>query len=143
MTRFVIRNYGPSRQLAYGDKMITVAHDGVIETDDEKEAAALGAYESVNVVDRGIGAGASTPVTPTPPSDSTENAGTQETSTNADETTYDNLLAPDLKRLCKDRQIKLSKFTKPVMIEALKKYDEAPDDSGPPDESGNDDSDDE
>jgi len=53
MARFVIRNYGPSRQLSYKRQQFCLSNDQCIETDDADLASALGKNNAITVTDRG------------------------------------------------------------------------------------------
>jgi len=69
MSRFVIRNYGISRQFPYKGKSICLSNDQAIETDDVAEAAALGSHQNVHVIDRGAEFAAPVIVPPEKPAD--------------------------------------------------------------------------
>jgi len=60
MSRFVIRNYGPSRQIPYNGQSICLSNDQCIETDDADMAETFGSEKSIHVTDRGVEA--ATPV---------------------------------------------------------------------------------
>lgn len=148
MARFVIRNYGPSRQVAYKAQQICLSNDQCIETDDAKMADVLGAEESIHVTDRGVEA--ATYVSPENrakkdrkvtvddaeavhdekfPDEDVPEQQTQETQEivsdeDANELSYDDMFVPELQALCKDRSIKTSRLKKGALIEALEDYDE-------------------
>lgn len=54
MSRFVIRNYGPSRQIPYKGRSICLSNDQCIETDDVDMATVLGEEKLITVTDRGV-----------------------------------------------------------------------------------------
>jgi len=62
MSRFIIRNYGPSRQIPYKGQSICLSNDQCIETDDAEMAETLGSEKSIHVTDRGVEAAASVQV---------------------------------------------------------------------------------
>jgi len=49
MAKFVVRNYGNTRELPYKNKMIYLARDGAIETDDSEMANALSQFPQIHV----------------------------------------------------------------------------------------------
>lgn len=53
MKRFVIRNYGATRQLPFKGQNIFIANEEVKETDDEEMARALAEYDFITMTDRG------------------------------------------------------------------------------------------
>lgn len=62
MARFIIRNYGLSRQFPYKGKQVCLSNDQAIEIDDAELAATLKNHEKMHVHDRGISF-----ATPVPP----------------------------------------------------------------------------
>lgn len=114
MKRFVIRNYGPSRQFPYKGRPICIANDGAIETDDEKEAAFFKEQEALTVTDRG------SELAPSLPADEPEALEESQ------EIAYEEMTVKELQVLAKDREIKTSGLSKEKLIQALKNYDEAP-----------------
>lgn len=155
MARFVIRNYGPSRQIPYKGQQICMGRDQAIETDDEKMVVALGKADEIHVTDRGVEA--AVPVIPEEPNGKKErevtvdNAEavhdenfpdeddrqqpTQEDQQPApdgdaeDEIPYANMTVKELQVLAKDREIKTSGLNKAELIQALEDYDAEPDES--------------
>lgn len=116
MKRFVIRNYGPSRQFPYKGQSICIANDCAIETDDEEEAAFFKEQEALTVTDRGSELTSSLPVDePEEPKAS-------------DEISYFDMKLKELQILAKDREppIKTSGLNKAELIQALEDYDRAP-----------------
>lgn len=148
MARFVIRNYGPSRQIQYEDRMICLYHDQVIETDDEEMAEALKAEERIHVTDRGVEMATPVdlsaeevedkdrPVTADnaealydenyPDNDEVEVESDQaesEHSESEDEIEYKDMTVPELKTLAKDRQLRTTGLKKTGLIQLLQDYD--------------------
>jgi len=117
MKRFMIRNYGPSRQVPYKAQTLCIEHDGVIETDDVGEAAALAAEELMHVTDRNEGS--------EPVSLSAEQSEKPETP--ADEIAYDDMNVKELKAIAKDRQLDVKGQLKADLIKTLQAYDDEPD----------------
>ena len=111
MKRFVIRNYGASRQFPYKGQSIPISNDSAIETDDEELAVFFKEQETVTVTDRG---------SELAPSSSVEEPDESE------EPAYSNMKVPDLRILAEDRQIKTAGLKKAELIEALEAYDTAP-----------------
>jgi len=118
MKRFVIRNYGASRQIPYKGQSISIANDGIIETDDEKEAAALKDYEAITVTDRGGGSELAPSSSEKSPEDSVDKP---------EEVSYESMKLPELQAIAKDREISTTDKKKPKLIAELKAYDETPD----------------
>ena len=147
MARFVIRNYGPSRQVAYEGQQICLSNDQCIETDDTEMAAVLGEENSIHVTDRGAEAASFVlPEEPVekekkvtvddvealhaanhPDEDSQKVASdkAEETIVESEELTYDDLTMPELKSIAKDRVIEVKGLKIGGLIEALEAYDEA------------------
>ena len=147
MARFVIRNYGPSRQIPYKGQQICLSNDQCKETDDAEMAAALGKADLIHVTDRGIEAAA--PVPPDKrkekkrkvtiddakavhdekfPDEDTQQQTTQGTqqpasSEDTDEIAYADMTVKELQVLAKDRQLKTSGVRKAELIKALEAYD--------------------
>jgi len=152
MARFIIRNYGPSRQIPYKGQSICLSNDQCIETDDAKMAGVLGFTDSIHVTDRGLDA-ASPAV-----SDSSgtkkdrkvtvddaeavyaENFSDKDVrkphiqlaeppiqEEDIDEIGYADMTVRELRALAEDRQIKTSGLRKGELIEALEAYDDAED----------------
>jgi len=119
MKRFVIRNYGPTRQFPYKDRQIFIANDSAIETDDAKEAVFFKEQEAVHVTDRGSEV---TSLTPSVEEPETSEEVTEET----EEIAYSDMLLKELQVLAKDREIKTSGLNKAELIQALEEYDKAP-----------------
>jgi len=120
MKRFVIRNYGPTRQFPYKDKHIFIANDCAIETDDEEEVGALSGQESVHVTDRG-----SELVPPSSPIKKPEAP---------EEIAYEDMKVKELQMLAKDREMDVSGLKKAELIAALQAYDAEPDEPDEPEE---------
>lgn len=123
MKRFVIRNYGPSRQVHYKGIGHCLSNDQSIETNDAKMAAAFAEEEQIHVTDRGEEIGTV----------SEQESKQQETQAEiADgEISYDELTVKELRALCEDRSLKCVKLKKAsmiekkvAMIELLEAYDE-------------------
>lgn len=143
MARFVIRNYGTSKQVPYKGQSITFLHDQAIETDDEDEARALAGQDRAHLTDRGLDAVALEPpevpdkkkerkvtVDKEPvPKEDPEDVQKKEPEPEApskdtgDEIPYDEMTVVELKVLAKDRQLSTSGLLKAELIRALKDYD--------------------
>jgi len=153
MARFIIRNYGPSRQFPYKGKQICLSNDAAIETDDVEEAAAFGSHKNVHVHDRGVEFAAPVPLAPPekekekerqvtvddveavynekfPPDEDEqkqETGGTEPpapvSKADKDEIAYAEMSVKELLVLAKDRQIKTSGLKKDELIQALEAYD--------------------
>lgn len=161
MARFIIRNYGLSRQFLYKGKSICLSNDQAIETDDVDEAAALGSHKDVHVIDCGVEFAA--PTTPEKPAEKKERnvtvddaeavhaekfpdedeqqqetsetqppASDSESTDDKDEIAYADMTYKEIQVLAKDRQIKTSGLKKAELILALEIYDETPDESEEP-----------
>lgn len=148
MARFIIRNYGPSRQIAYNGMQFCLSNDQSIETDDPDQAAVFDAEDMITVTDRGIESATSVPskkfgkkerkVTVDdaealhneqfPDGDDelhqTQQSDSQDSS-EFDDLSYDDLTMTELKTLAKDRGIETSGKKKGALIEALEDYDVA------------------
>ena len=154
MARFIIRNYGPSRQFDYEGHQICLSNDQCIETDDEEMAAVLGDNELIHVTDRGVEASDISPqelvkgkedrqVTVDdaeavhderfPDEDAQEQQSQEDQQTDSDEfvdesgeISYDDMTVPELRDLCEDRSIEFPKgyVKRADLIEALVDYDE-------------------
>jgi len=150
MARFIIRNYGVSRQFPYKGKSICLSNDQAIETDDVDEAAALGSYENIFVKDLGVEC--ATPVIDEKPEktaekkerkvtvdnaeavheekhpdeDETQEQKTVDTQTqppaDKNEIAYEDMTVKELQVLFNDRQKSLAK-DKQVKTSGLKKAD--------------------
>jgi hypothetical protein len=110
MTRYVIRNYGLTRQIPYKGQQIFIANDQAIETDDEELVTVLRAQENLHVTDRGSELASTLSEKP----ESTEES---------EEMAYADLHVKDLLVLAKDRQLKTTGLNKAKLIEALEEYD--------------------
>jgi len=129
MKRFVIRNYGPSRQFPFEDQAICISNDQAIETDDEQIAEALKKHNAVHVTDRGVRELTEQKTIEQKvnskndsPSDDTiieDVDGTE----NVYEIQYNDMTVSELKELAKDRDIKTSGLRKQDLIGALEAYD--------------------
>jgi hypothetical protein len=150
MKRFVIRNYGPSRQLRYKKYSICIANDSVIETNDENMVKAMTKHENIHVTDRGSEVVAATdPIEefgdevqrkctvdnpealykeqfPDPDGDGNETSVDSDVSEalSDDDISYDDMRAPELKALAKNRGVYSKGMRKGEIIEALESYDE-------------------
>ena len=114
MKRFIIRNYGASRQFPYKGQPIPISNDSAIETDDEKLAIFFKEQQAIHVTDRGSELA--------PPSSVEEPEKPEE----SDEIAYNDMLLKELQVIAKDREIKTSGLSKAKLIEARKAYDAAP-----------------
>lgn len=147
MARFLIRNYGPSRQIAYKGQQICLSRDQCIETDDSRIAAVLGAEKQVHVTDHGVEAAAPVPPEKQEGEDRTVTVDDAEAvhdekfpdedvqeqhiqeeqqpvlSNDADEIAYADMNVKELRVLAKDRQIETSDLKKADLIKALEDYD--------------------
>ena len=144
MARFVIRNYGQTRQVPYQNTQIIIARDGAIETDDEDIAATMKEQKDITVTDHGAQATSTPPkqkkkkkkkrqVTVDdveavnaenfPDKDEKEETPQKDKSTEIDEIAYEDMTVVELKVLAKDRQIPTSGLLKAELIQALKDYD--------------------
>jgi len=118
MKRFVIRNYGPSRQFPYKDQHILISNDCAIETDSEEEADFFRKQQALTVTDRvGSESASSLPV------DEPEASEVPEAS---EEISYGDMTVKELQVLMKDREMKTSGLNKEKLIQALEDYDKAP-----------------
>jgi hypothetical protein len=118
MKRFVIRNYGPSRQIPYKDQNICLSNDQCIESNDEELVAFLKSdeeFKTLHVSDRGSELAHCS----SHEAEETAVAVIDE----AAEISYDDMTVPELKALCAYRDIKTSKLLKGELIEALEAYE--------------------
>ena len=113
MTRFIIRNYGLTRQFPYKNRSICIANDNTIETDDEEMAIFFKGQKAIHVTDRGSELASSSIEEP-------------EQSEGSEEIAYSDMKVKDLQILAKDREINTAGLKKAELIEALKAYDAAP-----------------
>jgi len=157
MSRFVIRNYGPSRQIPYKGMSICLSNDQCIETDDADMAATFSSEKSIHVTDRGIEAAASVQVDKSDGKkrsvtvddaeavhredfpDDDEDSQTQEQVTQDTEQPlpddameyidYNDLTVKELRELIEDRRIEVDDgyVKKEKLIELLEDYDSAED----------------
>lgn len=128
MGRFVIRNYGRTRQFPYKDKQIYIANDKAIETDDVEMVAVLQNFPQMEVTDH-------CPETPGPslPSpkvvpdevEQTPDEVLAEVVESSDEIAYGDMSLKELQELGKDRQLKVSGLKKAELIVVLEDYDKA------------------
>lgn len=116
MKRFVIRNYGPSRQFPYKDQHIPISNDCAIETDDKEEAAFFKKQKALTVTDRGSELAPSLSVEPE----------THKESEVSNEISYGDMTVKELQVLVKDREMKASGLNKAELIQALEDYDKTP-----------------
>ena len=115
MKRFVIRNYGPSRQFPYKDQHILISNDCAIETDSEEEADFFRKQQALAVTDRIGSESASSPPVDEP-----------EILEESEEISYEEMKVKELQILMKDRELKTSGLNKEKLIQALEEYDKAP-----------------
>ena len=128
MTRFVVRNYGPTRQVPYRNQQIIIANDKAIETDDMALVAVLQNMEAMHVTDRSPGTpGPSLPPPKVVPDEEPQADETPETPETPEEIAYGDMLMRELVALAKDRTppIKVSGLKKAELIKALEDYDKA------------------
>lgn len=151
MSRFVIRNYGPSRQIAYEQHQICMSNDQCIETDDEEMADVLGREDSIHVTDRGEEASDISPeelakqkerqVTVDDPEavydathpddeqqqtdESQQAESNDEVLADSDEIDYSDMTVAELREVAEDREIEIPKgyVKRDELIEALEEYD--------------------
>lgn len=116
MKRFVIRNYGPTRQIPYKGQQLCISNDGVIETDNEEEAKALETHKAICVTDRGSELAPSS--SEEKPEDSVDEPEVE---------SYGSMTVVELRAIAKSREMKTSGLDKTKLIEALVEYDEKPD----------------
>ena len=121
MKRFVIRNYGPSRQFPYKAEQICISNDCAIETDNAELAGFMRGQEQVFVTDRGSDVGENFDAQKVEP-EAAVNPGVKDT----DEISYDEMSYKELQALAKDRQLKHTGIKKALLIKSLQKYDTAP-----------------
>ena len=122
MKRFVIRNYGPSRQFHIENMQIPIGHEAAIETDDEKIASfflELPKKERVCVTDRGK----EVTLQGLPSEQREAQADNDDSTDETEELTYDDLTLPELKAIAKDRNLNISGKKKAEIIELLEAYD--------------------
>jgi len=140
MARFVIRNYGQSRQVPYQNTQIYIARDGAMETDDEDIAATMKGQKDMTVTDHGVqsnpapseepkqkGKDKKRQITvdkePVPKEDPVEKVTPEVVSEEAEEIAYEEMTVKELQVLAKDRQLTTSGLLKAELIQALKDYD--------------------
>ena len=124
MIRFVVRNYGVTRQVPYKGQQVIIANDKAIETDDMELVAILQNVEAMYVTDRCPG----TPGPSLPPIVKTEDKQTSEAPKAeapkaSDEIEYKEMTYKELQILGKDRQMKTVGVSKEKLIEGLENYD--------------------
>lgn len=127
--RFIVRNYGPTRQIQYKKQQIIIANDKVIETDDMGLVAVLQNYKAIHITDRNP----ETPGPSLPPVvliddeprtvDGVVQPEELEAPVAAEEIAYSEMKMKELQALGKDRQLKVSGLSKTELIEALENYD--------------------
>jgi len=140
MARFVIRNYGPTRQVPYQNTQIYIARDGAMETDNENIAATMKGQKDMTVTDHGVqsnpapseepkqkGKDKKRQITvdkePVPKEDPVEKTTPEVVSEEAEEIAYEEMTVKELQVLAKDRQLTTSGLLKAELIQALKDYD--------------------
>ena len=137
MIRFIVRNYGSTRQVQHKGQQIIIAHDKAIETDDIDLVAALQNYKAMYVTDRSPGTPGPSlpPVVPIEDGEDNQNGNNQGENNNdqgenqqqgedqQQEIAYAAMKVPELQALAKDRQMKVSGLLKPELIKALEDYD--------------------
>ena len=116
MKRFIVRNYGLTRQFAYKAESICIANDNTIETDDEEKAIFFKEQKAVHVTDRG-------------PELTLPSIEEPEESEESGEIAYSSMKVKDLQILAKDRQVKTSGLNKAELVQALEDYDAIPEES--------------
>lgn len=119
MKRFVIRNYGPSRQVPYNGQSVCLSNDQCIETDDDEMANVFREEERITVTDRGeeLATISNSPV---------EESKEEKVVVDPNELSYDDMSLDELRALAKDRKIAgAGKLKIGGLIEALEEYDEA------------------
>ncbi len=139
MDRYVIRNYGSSRNLPDGKgSYVFMERDSARETNDEELAKLFASYPEVHVAERGGDALPAPPVSvppvgPSPPGDedeepedgdqidSGEDGASQGEDENdqAAEVDYSSLLVADLLTIATERNIKTTGLLKADLVEAL------------------------
>jgi len=132
MKRFVVRNYGASRQLPVSGKQVCVLNDGIVETDDVMEAQALAGFEHMTMTDRGSELAA-----PSSPGEVQEKQpkGKQKDSVDEPEDeSYEDMSSVELQAIAKDREIETSGLADAEIIKALVAYDDEPEKSEKPTE---------
>jgi len=141
MQRFVIRNYGSSRNLPDGHgSYIFIERNGVQGTDDEEMAKLFATYPDIHVAERGNNLSILLPTPPEGPApqveppdeppdedeqgeDETEDEQGESEGEDEDATDYEALRVSDLQEIAKDREIPIANLRKPELIEALQKDD--------------------
>lgn len=123
MDRFLIRNYGPTRNLPDGHgSYIFLEHDRVRPTNDEKMAKLFDTYPDVHVTDYGEDIGRiqlpQPPVGPPPPEDPEDKEVVEVP------LEYEALGKRDLRDMCKLRGIPITGLHRDELIVALKAKDE-------------------
>lgn len=167
--RYVIRNYGPSRNLPWKRSYIYIERDGVRGTDDLAMAEEFARFPQITVSERGAreikppGQATGPPVPDAPPpidkdeteiTESPESVEGSETVDVAMAIDYSLLLVKDLREICEERDISTEGLLKQDLIAALEDHDEpaAPeeqdedptlDDSSPPESTVEDEAEDE
>ncbi len=119
MKRFVIRNYGPSRQVPYKGQSVCLSNDQCVETDNEEMADVFREEERITVTDRGEELAKV-------PNSSAEEPKEKKVVVDPNELSYDDMSLDELRTLAKDRGVaKAGKLKIGGLIEALEDYDEA------------------
>ena len=118
MKRFVIRNYGPSRQIPCLGETYCLINDSCIETDDTEVAAVFQEEDRITVTDRGSELA--------PISVVSEEIKEEKVTLDPNDLSYDDLSLSELRILAKDRGMKgIGGCKIGELIEALEAYDEA------------------
>jgi len=129
MKRYVVRNYGASRQLSVGGQQVCVVNDGIVETDDVMEAQALAGFEHMTMTDRGSELASP----PSPGVQEKQPEGKQKNSVDEPEDeSYEDMNSDELQAIAKDREIETSGLDDAEIIKALVAYDDEPEKSEKP-----------
>jgi hypothetical protein len=113
---YVIRNYGPTRQLPYKNQYITITNDGAIETNDEEMVNVLRTYPKIHV------SGQKDLVVPSPSPIAVEIV-VEEVITEEiqNEIPYENMTKRQLVNLAQEKSIKVPKIiSKSALIKLIK-----------------------
>lgn len=138
MDRYIIRNYGSSRNLPDGrGSYIFMERESARETNDEELAKLFAAYPDVHVADRGgatvVAAPPAPPEGPLPPaeepednddqSEDNDNQGEEPEGEQGEENDYSDLLVADLQEIAEERSIPITGLLKADLVEALLQND--------------------
>ena len=115
MTKYIIRNYGPSAQIPYKDKSITITSDVVIETDDPELVSAASSIPNIHVTTRPGAKAVAPPKVEEPISSETEGVAEEPVD-------FESMTVAALKELAVEKGIELpTRVKKAEIVELLLK----------------------